>query len=151
MAVRSGCWRWRSPPAHNKAVNGRKRHLLVDTLGLILVAIVHAANQADVTAARMLVSDASLNQPTLKHISADQGYQSKRLQKIARDSGITLEVVRRQGPKFEVQPRRWVVERTFAWLGKQRRLSKDYERLPAVSEAVVYAAMIPLMLERLLA
>ena len=64
---------------------------------------------------------------------------------------LTLEIVKRNSPEFEVLPRRWVVERTFAWLGKQRRLSKDYERLPEVSEAVVHVAMIPLLLNRLTA
>ena len=63
--------------------------------------------------------------------------------------GLTLAIVRRTEPGFKLLPRRWVVERTFAWLGRNRRLSKDYEQLPEVSEAMVYAAMVRLMLRRL--
>lgn len=117
-----------------KKFKGRKRQILVDTLGLVLVVLVHAANTADVTAARMLLAEASLTQP-----------------KIAQGCELNLAVVKRQQKQFEVLPRRWVIERTFAWLGKQRRLSKEYERLPEVSESVFYVAMIPLMLHRLTA
>lgn len=134
-----------------KKVKGRKRHLAVDTLGLVLVVLVHAANIADATAARMMLVDLSLTQPTVQHLWADQGYQGKKLQAVATGCELTLEIVKRNSPEFEILPRRWVVERTFAWLGKQRRLSKDYERLPEVSEAVVHVAMIPLLLNRLTA
>ena len=132
-----------------KQIKGRKRHILVDTLGLVLTVLVHAANTADVTAARMLLAEASFTQPSVEQVWADQGYQGKRLQQVAQGCDLNLEVVKRQHKQFEVLPRRWVVERTFAWLGKQRRLSKDYERLPEVSESVVYVAMISLMLNRL--
>ena len=118
-------------------------------MGLVLAVIVHAANTADVTAARMLLAEASLTQPTVEQVWADQGYQGQRLQQVAQGCDLNLAVVKRQQKHFEVLPRRWVVERTFAWLGKQRRLSKDYERLPEVSESVVFVAMIPLMLNRL--
>lgn len=134
-----------------KKIKGRKRHLLVDTLGLVLVVLVHAANVADVTASRMLLAAVSLTQPTVQLVWADQGYRGERVQQVATGCELTLEVVQRQHQGFEVLPRRWVVERTFAWLGKQRRLSKDYERLPEVSETVVQVAMIPLMLNRLTA
>jgi putative transposase len=134
-----------------KKVNGRKRHILVDVLGLVLVVLVHAANLADSTAARMVLAEASLSVPTLEKIWADSGYRGDRVQIAAHKSGIDFEVVQRQAASFEVLPRRWVVERTLAWLGKQRRLSKDYERLPQVSETVVHVAMIPLMLKRLFA
>lgn len=132
-----------------KKVNGRKRHIIVDTLGLVLVVLVHAANVADVTAARMLLAEVSLTQPTLNYLWADQGYRGKRLQQAAQGCQLQLEIVKRCSEDFDIQPRRWVVERTFAWLGRQRRLSKDYERLPDVSETVVHVAMIPLMLNRL--
>lgn len=134
-----------------KKIKGRKRHLLVDTLGLVLVVFVHAANVADVTASRMLLAELSLTQPTIELVWADQGYRGKRLQQVATGCDFYLEVVQRQQQGFAVLPRRWVVERTFAWLGKQRRLSKDYERLPEVSETLVQVAMIPLMLNRLTA
>ena len=108
----------------SKKIKGRKRHLLVDTLGLVLVVLVHAANVADVTASRMLLAEASLTQPTIELVWADQGYRGERLQQVATGCELTLEVVQRQHQGFEVLPRRWVVERTFARLGKQRRLSK---------------------------
>ena len=132
-----------------KKVNGRKRHIIVDTLGLVLVVLVHAANVADVTAARLLLAEAALSQPSVDYFWADQGYRGKPLQQVAHGCQLQLEVVKRTSQVFQVQPRRWVVERTFAWLGRQRRLSKDYERLPEVSETVVQVAMIPLMLNRL--
>lgn len=131
-----------------KKVNGRQRHIVVDTLGLLLVVVVHAANLADVTAARMVLAQMSLTQPSVEHIWPDQGYRGERLRQVALGCQLTLEIVKRHS-QFEVLPRRWVVERTFAWLGKPRRLSKDYERLPEVSEAVVQVAMIPLLLNRL--
>ena len=126
--------------------------------------LVHAANVADVTAARMLLAETALSQSTLGCLWADQGYRGERLQQVAQVCQVQLEIVKRSSQDFVVQPRRWVVEglgaeplppfkspveRTFAWLGRQRRLSKDYERLPEVSETVVLVAMIPLMLNRL--
>ncbi|MEA5419719.1 IS5 family transposase [Spirulina sp. CCNP1310] len=132
-----------------KKINGRKRHIMVDTLGLLITVIVHAANFADSTSARMVVADAHLNEPTLEHIWADQGYRGDRLQRVADSCAVELEVVERTEPGFAVLPKRWVVERTFAWLGKYRRLSKDYERLPQMSECFVYQAMTSLMLKRL--
>ena len=132
-----------------KKVNGRKRHIMVDTLGLMLTVIVHAANLADSTSARMVVADTHLNEPTLEHIWADQGYRGNTLQRVAKGCTVELEIVERTEPGFAVLPKRWVVERTFAWLGKYRRLSKDYERLPQMSECFVYQAMTSLMLKRL--
>ena len=134
-----------------KKIKGRKRHLLVDTMGLVILVIVHAANIADVTASRMLLAETNLSQTNIQQIWADQGDRGAKLQRVANGCQLNLEVVKRQSKQFEILPRRWVVERTFAWIGKQRRLSKDYERLPAVSETAVYIAMIPLMLNRLTA
>lgn len=99
----------------------------------------------------MILADSDLNEPTLEHIWADQGYRGDKLQRVADGCSIELEVVERTEPGFAVQPKRWVVERTFAWLGKHRRLSKDYERLPQMSECFVYQAMTSLMLKRLTA
>lgn len=134
----------------NKKVNGRKRHILVDTMGLLLVGIVQAANIADCTVGRILLMASFVEGFRLKHIWADKGYRGKALKKIAKALEMELEITDRSKDKsFELEPRRWVVERTFAWLGKQRRLSKDYERLPDVSEILIYTCMIPLMLNRL--
>lgn len=133
-----------------KKVNGRKRHLLVDTLGLVIVAFAHRANYADVTGARMVLTEAHLVEPTLNHVWADQGYRGEKLQEVAKCCQMPLEVVKREREKgFVVVPRRWVVERSLSWLGKHRRLSKDYERLPQMSECFVYQAMSALMLKRL--
>lgn len=133
----------------NKKVNGRRRHLLVDTLGLVLVVLVQAANIADVVAARTVVMAGKLSQPQLVQVWADLGYRGHKFQSLMDSLGINLTLSEKREKGFKLEPRRWVVERTFAWLGKHRRLSKDYERLPEVSEAVVHSAMIPLMLKRL--
>lgn len=90
-----------------------------------------------------------MNEPNLEHIWADQGYRGSKLQSVANGCSMELEVVKRTQPGFAVLPKRWIVERTFAWLGKHRRLSKDYERLPQMSECFVYQAMASLMLHRL--
>ena len=146
-----------------KRVKGRKRHVLVDVTGLVLAVCVHAADVQDREGARMLVRTAAPNDlARLRVVWADQGYTGAFAPWLAEQRGWQLEVVRhparqawRYGlearPKhtFRVLPRRWVVERTFAWLGQSRRLSRDYERLPATSEAMIYGAMSRLMLRRL--
>ena len=146
-----------------KRLKGRKRHLLVDTTGLVLLACVHAADLHDRDGARQLVATAAPNElPRLELVWADQGYTGAFAHWLQAARGWRLQVVRhperqlwrygleeKPGHRFRVLPRRWVVERTFAWLGQSRRLSKDCERLPAVSEAMIYSAMSRLMLRRL--
>ena len=88
--------------------------------------------------------------PNLALLWVDQGYQGEKFETaIKQVSGASVEVIKRQGKEFEILPRRWVVERTFAWLVKNRRLVVDYEQLTSTSEAMIYAAMIRLMLRRL--
>ena len=136
-------------------VAGRKRHLLVDVLGLLLIAVVHSAGVQDYEGARRVLEKVRTRFSRLRLIWADSIYERTGLPQWVRDlrasRKLRLEVVRRpQGQKgFAVLPRRWVVERTFAWLGFHRRLSKDYEALPETSEAMIYVAMIRLMLARL--
>jgi putative transposase len=148
-----------------KRLNGRKRHILVDALGLVLAVCVHAADVQDRAGARSLVdavADDAL--PRLGMVWADQGYTGPFAAWLHDTRGWRVVVVRhparqlwrygyeaRPARTFRVLPRRWVVERTFAWLGQSRRLSRDYERLPATSEAVIYGAMTRLMLRRLTA
>jgi putative transposase len=138
-----------------KQVAGRKRHLLVDVLGLVLVVVVHAASTQDYDGARRVIEQVRNRFSRLRLIWADSIYNRTGLPQWVRDlrtrRKLRLEVVRRrEGQKgFEVLPRRWVVERTFAWLGFHRRLSKDYEAVPETSEAMIYVAMIRLMLARL--
>jgi putative transposase len=132
-------------------VTGRKRHLLVDTMGLLLAVVVHAANIQDRDGARLVIGSICGRFARLKVIWADGGYAGALIDWTRRAGGWILEIVRRDETKryFEVLPRRWVVERTFGWLTRYRRLSKDYEVLPQTSETMIRIAMINLMLHRL--
>jgi putative transposase len=133
-----------------KKVSGRKRHLVVDTLGLLIAVLVHPANVQDYDGAKELLKKAKKRFPRLKKIWADSIYAYKQLPTWAAVAcNFVLEVVQRTAKGFSVLPRRWVVERTFGWLGRSRRLSKDYERCPRVSETMIQIAMIHLMLKRL--
>jgi len=134
-----------------KKIKGRKRHLLVDTLGLVLMVIVHAANIQDRDGARLLLEKVKGRFPRLRLIWADGGYAGKLIDWVKTVFHWVLEIVKRSDDVkgFQVLPHRWVVERTFGWLGRYRRLSKDYEGLPESSEAMIYIAMIHLMVRRL--
>jgi putative transposase len=142
-----------------KKVTGRKRHVVVDTLGLVLVVLVTGASVQDRDGAR-LVLQALFDRIKkskysrwcrLKLLWADGSYRGELIEWVRRTCGWTLAIVDKLGGQvgFQVLPKRWIIERTFAWLNRQRRLSKDYERLPATSEALIYVAMIRLMLKRL--
>ena len=163
----------------NKKVRGRKRHLLVDTEGLLLKVKVHSAKVPDQDGLRLLLQSARCRLSGLKHLWLDAGYEGRGKRWAEEVLGLSVEVVRKppkpmpekvaqiwaqewakEGKKVDWQrlmpprgyvalPRRWVVERTFSWLGQNRRMSKDYERLCASAEAFVYVAMIRLMARRL--
>jgi putative transposase len=137
----------------HKKVTGRKRHMLVDVMGLLLSVVVHAANiQERAGAKRLLRRVKEKGFKRLKLIWAEGGYSGQPLRDWVMDlTGWLFEIVKRSADTqgFVVLPKRWIVERTFAWLGRFRRLSKDYEQLPETSEAMIYAAMIRLMLKRL--
>ena len=132
-------------------MNGRKRHLLVDTMGLVLKVIVHAANIQDRDGAKLVLAKIVACMPRLKLIWADGGYAGQLIEWVKSACGWILEIVKRSDDVtgFVVLPRRWVVERTFAWLGRYRRLSKDYEYLTETSEVMIHVAMIHLMVRRL--
>src|SRR5499427_3952919 len=134
-----------------KKVNGRKRHIAVDATGLLLDAVITAASVQDRDAARPLLWNLHRACPRVRLVWADAGYQASRLTTWANAQHITLQIVRRPDDlhTFQVLPRRWVVERTFAWIGKHRRTVRDYERLPASHEAMILWAMIALMTCRL--
>lgn len=146
-----------------KKISGRKRHLLVDTLGLLLKARVHAADILDNRGGKLLLEDLKTEFPFIRHCWADMGYRGDFPTWCKENLGWKLEIVKRPSkwgrylpdveppmmPRFTVLKRRWVVERTIAWLGRNRRMSKDYEFLTETSESFIYAAMSRLMLKRL--
>jgi putative transposase len=162
-----------------KKVEGRKRHLLVDTEGLVLEARVHSAKVPDADGIRLLLEPVKGRFARLSHLWVEAGYQGRGKRWAEEVFGVSVEVVRKP-PKpvpeevaelwaqqwakegkevdwqrlmpprgFRVLPRRWVVERTFAWISHNRRMAKDYERLCATAEAFVYVAMTRLMVRRL--
>ncbi len=148
-----------------KKLSGRKRYLLVDTLGLALGVIVHPADIPDRAGAPWLLHQLQSTLPRLNLIWADSAYNGPLQTWVWETFGWRLQVVARPGgrgqwlradqeppvrlPGFQLLPRRWVVERTFAWIGRNRRMSKDYEFLPSTSETWVYLSMLRLMLKRL--
>jgi len=135
-----------------KKVTGRKRHLLVDTLGWVLFVLVHPANIQDRDGARLLFDQIRALFPRLRLIWADGGYSGPKLGDwLKHTCRWVLSIVKRSDDLtgFQVLPKRWIVERTFGWLSRARRLSKDYEQWPATEEAWVYVAMTRLMLQRL--
>ena len=136
-----------------KKVNGRKRHILVDTLGLLLVVVVTAAAVSDPAGARLLLRRLGGACKKRRRIWVDGTYRGDLLEWVQQHFHFVLQPVLRSDDQkgFMVLPRRWVVERTLAWLTQARRLSKDYERLTASSEAIIYIAMTRLMLRRLAA
>lgn len=162
-----------------KKVRGRKRHHLVDTEGLVIEARIHSAKILDRDGIRLLLEPVKDRLPRLSHLWVDQGYEGRGKEWTERALGFSVEVVRRspkpapdevlrswakawfeEGRKvtseelpkrrgFELLPRRWVAERTFAWISHNRRMSKDYERSCSTGEAFVYASMTRLMVRRL--
>jgi putative transposase len=133
-----------------KKVTGRKRHVVVDTMGLLLAVVVHSASVQDRDGAKLVLRRLAGRFPRLRLIWADAAYEAA-VDWARSFGGWALEVVRKAADQvgFVVLPRRWVVERTFAWLVRSRRLARDYERLTASSEAMIQVAMIHLMLKRL--
>ncbi len=134
-----------------KKVNGRKRHIVTDTLGLLLIVMVTGASVQDRDGGAEIFKLTHKLFPSVRHIFADGGYAGRLVSKAQRYWKIVVEVVKKPPDQrgFSVLPRRWVVERTFAWLMRWRRLVRDYERLPETHEAFVKWAMIGLMLNRL--
>jgi len=133
-----------------KKINGRKRHIAVDTLGLLLTVLVTAAGIQDRDAARPLLWNLKRAFPSVKLAWADSGYAGQLVTWAETKIRLTLQIVRRiEQHKFIVLPRRWVVERTFSWITRSRRTVRDYERLPAHHETMIHWAMIIVMSRRL--
>lgn len=134
-----------------KRVTGRKRHIVVDTLGLLLIVVVHIASIQDPAGAQLALAPLVGRFPRLKRIWADGIYHGSLGAWVNDKLACALEIVRRAAGErgFRVLPKRWVVERTFGWFNRYRRLSKDYEADLRMSEGMVYLASIRLMLRRL--
>ena len=150
-----------------KKISGRKRHILVDTQGLLLRAKVHTADVQDRAGVPLVLTHANEDYADITHIWVDQGYTGTGKAWIEEHLGWRVQVVKREARRqwtvhpdgslekvavprgFAVLPKRWIVERTLSWLGQNRRLSKDYERNCATSEAWMLIAMIRLMVRRL--
>jgi len=134
-----------------KKVKGTKRHLLVDTLGLLLCVVVHPANIQDRDGAQLVLTKARTLFPGLRLIWADGGYAGKLIAWVLQVCAWVLEIVKRSDTAkgWVLLPRRWVVERTFGWLSQCRALARDYEFHPETSEGLIQVAMIHLMLRRL--
>jgi transposase len=128
-----------------KKIKGRKRHIMTDTMGNVLEAIVHTANIQDRDGAPALIERVRENAPTLIKVFADGGYAGEKLATaLSHLQDFVLEIVKRSdvAAGFVVLPKRWIVERTFAWLGRCRRLAKDWEATIASSESWLFAASI---------
>ncbi|MEM8899237.1 MAG: IS5 family transposase [Bacteroidota bacterium] len=134
-----------------KKVKGRKRHLVVDSLGLLLCVHVHPANIHDIKAGFEVLEKLRGRFPRLRKIWADGGYQGPLGEKVKIRLGWIIEIVQRKRPweGFKPLTKRWVVERTFAWFESYRRLAKDFEFLPQTSETMITLAMTRLMLKRI--
>jgi len=134
-----------------KKISGRGRHVVVDTEGWLLALVVTAASVSDKAGAKLLAARLAATFATLKLMWADACYGGRPLREfMSKTAGITIEVVQRTSPhSFQVIRRRWVVERTFGWLMRYRRLCRDYEKLPENHEAMIYWATIFIMTKRL--
>lgn len=134
-----------------KKIKGRKRHVLVDTMGLVLFAMVLTANIQDRDGAKLLFEKVKERFPRLALIWADGGYAGKLVSWVKQCCRWVLEIVKRSDDVkgFVLLPHRWIVERTFGWLNRWRRLSKSYERLPETDEVMIYATMSKIMVKRL--
>ena len=132
----------------HKRVKGRKRHILVDILGLPITNRVEPANLSDRRAGGRLLAGLAPLWPTIRTVIADAGHESRKLAQQLRRDGLDLQIVKRKQRSFKVAGLTWIVERSFAWLGFNRRLSKDYECYVQTSETLLDVVAIRLMLRR---
>jgi putative transposase len=135
-----------------KKITGRKRHILVDTLGMLLMVVVHCADVQDFDLGSIVMQCIRSLSRRLKIVFADGAYGNGSLPQLLNEKeGLQLQTVLRpiDAKGFQGLPKRWIVERTFAWINRRRRLSKDYERLAVTSETMIYIPTIDLMFRRL--
>ncbi|OKH47994.1 IS5 family transposase [Phormidium tenue NIES-30] len=137
-----------------KKVKGRKRHIVVDSQGFVLGVLVTEANMSERLGAVVVFDAVRDRLSRLEVVCVDQGYSGENFARAIREvcgEQVRVEVIKRTSKTFEVLPKRWIVERTFGWLNRYRRLSKDYEVYTELSEAMIYGALIRLMLKRAVA
>jgi len=133
-----------------KKIKGRKRHIIVDTLGLIISAEVHSASIQDRNGGLELLKKAKQEYDSIVRFFADGGYSGKLQDQCFLETGALLTIAKRVTDKgFEVIPKRWIVERTFAWLSNFRRMSKEYEKSCKTSKTNIFFNMITIMVKRL--
>lgn len=132
-----------------KKVKGRKRHIIVDTLGLVLAVVVHSASIQDRHGADEVIRCMKESWCRIVKVFADGGYSGKLTERIKKAFDIEVEIIKRtEAHQFKLLPKRWIVERTFAWLDTNRRNAKDYERLTETSQAMIHLASIRIMLKK---
>ena len=134
-----------------KNIKGRKRHLIVDTNGFVLRVLVHAADISESEGGIWLLNEYADVLTSLDTIRVDQGYKAMFVEWVGQYMACAVEVVEKPADQvgFAVLPKRWVVERTFAWLGRYRQLSKEYDHYPERTESWIYLASIDILLKRL--
>ena len=135
-----------------KKIKGRKRHIITDTNGYLVHAVIHAANIQDRDGAPLVLADIRSSFPWLRHVFADGGYAGPKLkQALAKLGNWTIEIIKRSdhAKGFHILPRRWVVERTFAWLSRNRRLAKDFDHTIASATAWIFMASVQLLVRRI--
>jgi putative transposase len=134
-----------------KRLKGRKRHIVTDTQGFLLAVKVHAANEHDSKAGWDILRMIKHKYARIRKIYADGGYRGELEDKVSKELGMEMEITLRsdKATEFKPLPKRWVVERSFAWIGDFRRLAKDYERTVQSSETMIYLAFIALMIKLL--
>lgn len=130
-----------------KKVKGRKHHIVTDMMGNLLHVVVHAANIHDTIAGGAVIRGALKKYPSVKGVCGDAGYR-KTFEEAAKALGLSVDIVERIKPRFEILPKRWRIERTFAWMNVSRRLSKDYEINADSAESMVYISHIATILNR---
>jgi len=131
-----------------KKIKGRKRHIVVDTMGNILSVVVHAANIHDTKSGINPAKRAFEKYPTIDRFCGDEGYRKSFEDDVFMELGLLVDISKRISPKFVVVPKRWVVERTFSWLNHSRRLSKDYEVTISSEETIIKISHLHTLLRR---
>ncbi|WP_462266557.1 IS5 family transposase [Mucilaginibacter sp.] len=132
-----------------KRVMGIKRHIVTDTLGLVLAVVIHSASVQDRDGARLVMEKLKQYWQSIRLLFADGGYRGKLVDWAKQHFTISLQIIRRDKlHTFKILPKRWIIERTFAWIDANRRSAKNYERLTLTSQAVVQLAAIRIMINR---